>query len=97
MERRVKFNTTTKFELAEEELKYLYTLLAIVQFPYDCDPDYKDRKLIRRLHNELKRFNIEMAKVCESAPNNLVLSQIRNFIQRNYGYLKRVNKEIERG
>ncbi|MFR9557440.1 MAG: hypothetical protein SNF68_06615 [Rikenellaceae bacterium] len=95
MERRVKFNTTTKFEIAEEELKYLYTLMALIQYPYDCDPKYRDHNLIRRLHNDFNRFNQEMAKACESDPNNLVLSQVRNFVQRHYGYLRRVNKNQE--
>ncbi len=93
MERRVKFNTTTKFEIAEEELKYLYTLMALVQFPYDSDPEYRDYNLIRRLRNDFNRFNIEITKTCEKDPNNLILTQIRHFVQRHYGYLKRVSKE----
>ncbi|MFR9644807.1 MAG: hypothetical protein SNH57_05980 [Rikenellaceae bacterium] len=46
MERRVKFNTTTKFEIAPEELKFLYTLMALIQYPYDCDPEYRDQNLL---------------------------------------------------
>ncbi len=95
MDRRVKFNTTTKFELAEDELKHLYTLMALVQFPYDCDPEYRDYNMIRRLRNDFRRFNTEITKVCEADPNNLVLSQIRNFVQRHCGYLKKVSQKLE--
>ncbi|MFI3322956.1 MAG: hypothetical protein R3Y50_10635 [Rikenellaceae bacterium] len=93
MDRRVEFNTVTKFELSKEELTHLYTLMSLVQFPYDCDPTYREDALIRRLCNEFNRFNIEITKACENDPNNLVLSQIRNYIQRHYGFLKRINKE----
>ncbi len=53
MEKKIKFNTTTKFELTEAELKHLYTLMALVQYPYDCDPEYRQDHLIRRLRNDL--------------------------------------------
>ncbi|MFR9503395.1 MAG: hypothetical protein SNH73_02940 [Rikenellaceae bacterium] len=95
MEKRVRFNTVTKFQLSDEELKHLYTLMALIHFPYDCDPEYKDYNLVRRLCNDFNRFNMEMTKRCESDPNNLVLSQIRNFIQRHYGYLKRVSRDLQ--
>ncbi|MFR9651870.1 MAG: hypothetical protein SNG35_07605 [Rikenellaceae bacterium] len=95
MERRVKFNTTTKFVIAEEELKYLYTLMALLQYPYESDPEYRDYNLIRRLRNDFKRFNEEITKLNETHPNNLALSQIRLFIQKHYGYLKRVYSALE--
>lgn len=95
MDSRVQFTTATKFELSEHELKRLYTIMALVQFPYDCDPEYRDANLIRRLRNDFNRFNKEITKVCEADPNNLVLSQIRGFVQRHYGYLKRISKELE--
>ncbi len=94
MEKRVKFNTTTKFAIAEEELKRLYTLMALVQFPYDCDPEYREENLIRRLRNDFNRFNQELTKACENDPNNLVLNQIRNFVQRHSGYLRKVSDTL---
>lgn len=93
MEQKVKLITTTKFQLAEEEIHRLYSALALLQYPYECDPNYCNEHIIRRLRNDFNRFNNEMQTVCENNPNNLVLSQIRNFIQRHYGYLKRVTKE----
>ncbi|MFR9651679.1 MAG: hypothetical protein SNG35_06625 [Rikenellaceae bacterium] len=95
MERRVKFNTTTKFVIAEEELKLLYTIMALLQYPYEIDPEYRDYNLIRRLRNDFKRFNKEITKLGEIYPNNLVISQIRLFIQKHYGYLKRVNSGLK--
>ncbi len=95
MGKRVKFNTVTRFTLADEDLERLYTLMGLVQYPHDCNPEYQDEKLIRRLRNEFNRFNIEITKVYENDPNNLVLNQIRCFIQRHYGYLKLLAKEAQ--
>ncbi len=94
MEKRVKLNTTTKFEISEEELTHLYTVMALVQYSYECEPDYRQAHLVRRLRNDFNRFNREMAKAHEEDPNNLVLSQVRNFVQRHYGYIKRVDAAL---
>ncbi len=95
MNEKVKFNTATKFKVAESELKHLYTVMALMQFPYECNPEYKDRNLVKRLRNRFNSFNLEMTRVCENDPNNLVLSQVHNFVQRHYGYLKKVSAMLE--
>ncbi|MFI3277805.1 MAG: hypothetical protein SNH13_07680 [Rikenellaceae bacterium] len=94
MEKRVKLNTITRFTPTDSELERLYILMGLVQYPYDCNPEYRDEKLIRRLCNEFNRFNIEITKASEKDSNNLILTQIRYFIQRHYGYLKRLAKDI---
>ncbi len=95
MNEKVKFNTATKYQITESELKHLYTVMALMQFPYECNPEYKDRNLVRRLRNKFNDFNLEMTKVCENDPNNLILSQVHNFIQRHYGYLRKVSAMLE--
>ncbi len=94
MEQKVKFTSTTKFAITEEEFKHFYTVMALIHYPYECDPEYKDSRIIRRLHNDLHRFNQEIIKIHENDPNNLIVSQIRNFIHRHYGYIRKIDKEF---
>ena len=93
MEQKIKFTTSTKFSLSYEEKKHLYTALALLQYKYDCNPDYNEVTLRRRLRNDFQRFNLEMIKAQEKDPNNLILSQVRNFFQHHYGNIKLVVKQ----
>ncbi len=70
--------------------------MALVQYPFECDPEYRDHALIRRLCGDFNRFNSEIAKACDNDPNNLILSQIRASIQRHYGYLRKIIKSDDR-
>ncbi len=90
MEQKIKLESVTKFNLTDAELKRLYTAIALLQYRDDCVPDYRDDAMILRLRNDFKRFNHEIAKIRNSDPNNLVLSQIQNFIQRHYGLIRKV-------
>ncbi|MFI3261942.1 MAG: hypothetical protein R3Y26_03430 [Rikenellaceae bacterium] len=95
MEKRVNLSTRTKFEITDEEKKYLYTLMALTQYSYNCNPEYNENVIIKRLCNDFNRFNIEISRVFEKDPNNLCLSRLRNFIERHYGYLKKISKDLE--
>ncbi len=95
METRIQLSTSTQYNLSHEEFLRMYTAMALVQYRHSCTPDYCDAKMIRRLRNDFKRFNSEITKVCEQDPNNLVLSQIRNYIQRHLGFINSVTSSAE--
>ena len=92
METEIKLTTSTKFNLSHEEKKRFYTALALFQYQYDCIPGYNEVALHRRLCNDFQRFNLEMTKVHENDPNNLRISQMRNFFQHHYGNIKQIVK-----
>ena len=94
MEKRIKLTTSTSFKLSDEELQRFYAVMSLLQYHHHRTPDYHEESLIRRMRNEFSRYNAEIRKACESDPNNLVLSQIRNFIEHHYGYLKRMTKQL---
>lgn len=94
MEKRIQLSTRTTFKLSSEEMERLYTAMALVTYRDMRNPDYKEGALLRRLCYEFGRYNHELDKTCKNDPNNLVLSQIRVFVQRHYGYLKTVAKEF---
>ena len=93
MESKIELTTSTKFSLSCEEKKRLYTALALLQYKYECIPDYNEVALRRRLRNDFQRFNLEIIKAQEKDPNNLILSQVRNFFQHHYGNVKLVVKQ----
>ena len=93
METKIKLQSATKFKLAQEEKKRLYTALALLQYQFDCTPDYDEVALRRRLCNDFQRFNLEMINAHENDPNNLRLSQVRNFFQYHYGSIKQIVKQ----
>ncbi len=95
MEKRIKLTTTTSFNLSDEELQRFYTVMSLLQYHHHRTPEYRQESTIRRLRNEFSRYNVEIVKACQRDPNNLALSQIRNFIEHHYGYLKRVTKQIQ--
>ncbi len=94
METKIKLQSTSKFRIANEEKMRLYTALALLQYQFDCKPDYNEISLRRRLCNDFQRFNFELSLAHEKDPNNLRLSQVRNFVQHHYGNIKQiVNQE----
>ena len=93
METKIKLQSATKFKLVQEEQKRLYTALALLQYQFDCTPDYDEVALRRRLCNDFQRFNLEMINAHENDPNNLRLSQVRNFFQHHYGSIKQIVKQ----
>ncbi len=93
MEQRVELKTHTMFRLTDEELKRLYTALALYHYEHQRTPDYKEDCIVRRLRNDFYRFHKEIIKIRASDPNNLVLSQIQNFIQQHYCRLNSIVKE----
>lgn len=95
MEKRINLTTSTSFNVSDDEITRFYTAMALMKYHHQRIPNYNETELIRRLRNDFQRFNTEITKLCENEPNNLTLSQIRNFIEHHYGYLKRVNKELE--
>ena len=95
MEQKIELTTSTNFELSQDETKRLYTTLALFQYQYERTPDYNEVALRRRLCNDFQKFNAEMIKVHEADPNNLRISQIRNFFQRHYGIIKQIVKQEE--
>ena len=90
MEQRIKLTQSTVFDISHEEMKHLYTMLALFQYQYGRNPDYNEITLRRRLRNDFYRFNLEIIKAHENDPNNLRLSQIRNFFECHYGSLKQI-------
>ncbi len=102
METQIELTTSTKFSLSHEEKKRFYTAMALLQYKYECIPDYNEVALRRRLRNDFQRFNLEIIKVQEKDPNNLILSQVRNFFQHHYGNVKLVvqqenSEELQEG
>ena len=93
MESKIELTTFTNFELSHNELKRLYTSMALHQYQYDRKPDYDEVALRRRLCNEFQRFNLTAIKALEDDPNSLRLSQICNFFQRHYGYMRDIVKQ----
>ena len=96
MEKRIKLTTSTSFNLADDELKRFYTIMSLLQYCHQRTPDYKEVAIVKRLKNDFQRYNIEIIKACDSDPNNLILSQIRNFIEHHYGCLKRITKQLDK-
>ncbi len=90
VDQRIGLKTSTNFELSSEETKRLYTALALFQYQYERTPDYNEIAIHRRLRNQFQRFNRELIRLHENDPNNLLLSQIRNFFQRHYGAVKNI-------
>ncbi len=95
METKIQLSTSTQYNLTHEEFLRMYTAMALVQYRHSCSPEYQQTKMVRRLRNDFKRFNAEIAKACEQDPNNLILSQIRNYIQRHLGFINSVTLEAE--
>ncbi len=95
MEQRIKLTTSTSFNLSDEELQRFYAVMSLLQYHHHRTPEYREKAIIRRLRNEFGRYNIEITKACESDPNNLALSQIRNFVQHHLGYLRKVCATME--
>lgn len=93
MENRIELVLATHFDLSDAELIRLYTALGLLQYKYDRNPDYDEQAVLRRLRNDFNRFNKELIKIREKDPNNLLLSQVQNFMQRHYGNLRDITNE----
>ncbi|MFI3331609.1 MAG: hypothetical protein R3Y38_07370 [Rikenellaceae bacterium] len=93
MEQRIKLITKTVYDLEPSELRQYYLMMALMLYRHSCKPEYNERKMLLRLRNELKRYNQEMIKLREKDSNNLTLSQIQNFMQKNYGFVRKLVKQ----
>lgn len=90
---RVKLTTLGCYEVDPSEKRRAYTTLALMQYYYECDPEYNENKVLRRLYNDFERYNQEIIKISDLDPNNLALNGIRNYISRNLGILRTIIKE----
>jgi len=92
---KIELTTSTIFDLSKAESKRLYTALALFQYQFERTPNYNEKAIIRRLHNDFQKFNQELIKISAKDPNNLVVSKIHNFFERHYSYIKHVVKEYD--
>ena len=95
IDQRIELKTSTTFELSSDEMKRLYTALALFQYQYERTPNYDEATLYKRLCKDFQRFNFELIRLHENDPNNLVLSQIRYFFQCHFGSVKKIVKRSE--
>ncbi|MFI3330619.1 MAG: hypothetical protein R3Y38_02320 [Rikenellaceae bacterium] len=88
MEQRIKLITKTVYDLDPRELRKYYVSMALQLYRHSCEPEYNEHKMLLRLRNELQRYNEEMIKLRKADYNNLTLSKVQNFIQKNYGFVR---------
>ncbi len=87
---RVKLSTSECFEVATEEKRRFYVTMALLQFHYECAPEYNEIHLLRRLSNEFQKHNQAIIKASELDPNNLALNGMKNYFARHYGNLRKL-------
>ncbi len=90
---KVRLTTSNTFVLESEEVKRLYTYLALFQYRYLRIPDYKEHLLFESLEKDFKKFYIEMQNQTERDPNNLTLNRILAFFDTHYKHIKKINNE----
>ncbi len=96
MEQNIKLETTTTFHLPLDELKRLYTYLALAQYSYLRKPNYNEAALLNMLFKDFKKFLVESQSLCEQQPNNYQLNRIHLFFDAHYYRLKQVvEKEMQ--
>ncbi len=93
MEQKIKLTTRTVHDISPDEMRRMFTTLSLFEYPYMREPDYKERQMLLRIRNDLRRFTQEVQAIYRENPNNLTISKMCNFIQHQYIYLKNMLRE----
>ena len=87
---KIRLITVNSFDLPEEELKKLYTYLALFQYRYLRIPEYNEKALLIKFHREIKKFLVGSKELMEKDQNNHTLHQITTFFDNHHKHLSKI-------
>ncbi len=88
-EEKIQLESLTKFVLSKNEKERFYVKMALLRYFHDCVPDYDEQSLLIKLSKRFEKYNKEIIRLSELDPNNLILNDLRVFINSHHSNLKR--------
>ena len=88
----IKLETSTAYHLPLEELKKMYTLMALAKYNYLRHPNYNEDRLLKLFQSDIKKLLAETQTLMEEMPNNHNLHKILSFFDNHCKNLKRITE-----
>ena len=88
--KRIPLETMTGFCVPVDELKRLYICMALSRYLYIKNPDYDEKKLLKTLDNDFKKFISKSQKLYEKYPDDLIISRIYSFFTDHHKHLSKI-------
>lgn len=85
-----KMETATTFQLPNDELLKLYTLMALSHYGYLRKPNYNQDVLLKQLKLDLAKFITETNTLLAKEPNNHNLHRINHLLTHHITQLNRI-------
>ena len=90
---KITLETATSYHLSLDELRKMYTLMALSKYNYMRKPNYNEEELLKLLRSDIKELLVESQSLTKQIPNNHSLHKIMLFFDNHNKYLKMIDNQ----